>query len=184
MKNDLSISGCPTCGRTTGTKNVGRDHYGFCADHQYYWYAGTNKNPSWRSESQNDFDVNQAFLEAFKPAPVAPDVTIKIDRETSLPPDGHGFHKGTRIGLFSQGKHWGIQSWEPDSIAVEVKPTMIYTGNEGQGDAVIILVSGHVSVAEAKEFIAIISSALDEYGSDKFALPTIPVALSDESLPF
>lgn len=57
--------GCPACGRTDGYRNVGRDHWFFCAEHRVRWWAGSNLFSSWRGETEAAFRENIAFMEPF-----------------------------------------------------------------------------------------------------------------------
>lgn len=64
-KNDMPFGGCPECGRMSGYRNVGRDHWGYCSDHQMAWHFGSDLLMSWQDETEEDWTANRQFLRGF-----------------------------------------------------------------------------------------------------------------------
>lgn len=57
---------CPTCHRTDGYLNVGRDHWFICVEHQVTWRAGANIFSDWRGETQAQQLRNARKLERYR----------------------------------------------------------------------------------------------------------------------
>lgn len=43
---------CPSCHKTDGHLNVGRNHWFVCHQHHVRWHAGENLFSSWRRETE------------------------------------------------------------------------------------------------------------------------------------
>jgi hypothetical protein len=54
---------CPTCRKTDGYVNVGRDHWFVCDEHRVRWCVGSNLFSSWRGETEAE---QQAHWERVK----------------------------------------------------------------------------------------------------------------------
>jgi hypothetical protein len=48
------FGGCPTCGGNDGYRNLGREHWFFCAEHKVKWYVGSSLFSGWREETVED----------------------------------------------------------------------------------------------------------------------------------
>ena len=59
---------CPTCHKTDGFANHGRDHYFLCEEHKVMWCVGSNLFSSWRDDPAADtFCANYGHYEIVKP---------------------------------------------------------------------------------------------------------------------
>ena len=64
--NDPAYFGaCPTCGKNDGYRNVGREHWFYCAEHRTKWCYGDNIFSSWRHDGPEVFEKNARFLADF-----------------------------------------------------------------------------------------------------------------------
>ena len=54
IKVDNYFGGCPHCGQTDGSANIGRSHWFFCSTHETKWCIGSNLFSSWRNETEEE----------------------------------------------------------------------------------------------------------------------------------
>jgi hypothetical protein len=91
VTTDHYFGGCPQCGDTDGMRNVGRDHWYFCAAHRTKWTVGANLFSGWRDENPAIWAANARWLEKFSEVePVLPardddwaklnDITRRLER--------------------------------------------------------------------------------------------------------
>jgi hypothetical protein len=53
---------CPTCHKTDGYLNIGREHWFFCKEHEFKWCAGANLFSSWMYETPEEQSREQEKL--------------------------------------------------------------------------------------------------------------------------
>ena len=61
------FGGCPECGGTHGSYNIGQEHWFVCEDHKTKWWIGSNLFSSWREESEEVWRRNNEKLTAYVP---------------------------------------------------------------------------------------------------------------------
>ena len=57
---------CPARGKNNGYRNVGREHWFVCHEHKVKWIGGANLVSSWKYQSEQDWEGNQALLAGYK----------------------------------------------------------------------------------------------------------------------
>ena len=73
VTTDEYFGGCPTCGKSDGYLNIGRDHWMVCHKHKTRWLVGSNLFSSWRDESEEDWDKNTQLMAGYaKVDPIDP----------------------------------------------------------------------------------------------------------------
>lgn len=82
---------CPKCHRGGECRNIGRDHWFFCAEHRVKWFVGSNLFSSWRHESEADWRKNADYLadfievqEARRAIPSRPELERPLDPDDLL----------------------------------------------------------------------------------------------------
>lgn len=63
---DDYFGGCSICGKNDGYRNVRREHWFFCRNHQVRWPAGENLFSSWRYEDSDDWKTTLQDIGDFK----------------------------------------------------------------------------------------------------------------------
>jgi len=79
-KNDGHYFGaCPECGTCDGYRNIGRNHWFFCAEHKTKWCAGSNLLSSWQQETEAHWEDSARFLADFKEVePIYPGIKSSV----------------------------------------------------------------------------------------------------------
>lgn len=73
ITTDEYFGGCPTCGKTDGYLNIGRDHWFVCDAHSAKWCIGSNLFSSWREQSEASWQENAKKLAGYQEvAPIYP----------------------------------------------------------------------------------------------------------------
>ncbi len=63
---DEYFGGCPTCGKSDGYSNVGRNHWGSCDAHKVKWSIGSNLFSSWHDEDETVWQKNAERLSTYR----------------------------------------------------------------------------------------------------------------------
>jgi len=79
-KNDGHYFGvCPECGTCDGYRNIGRNHWFFCAEHKTKWCAGSNLLSSWQQATEAHWEDSARFLADFKEVePIYPGIKSSV----------------------------------------------------------------------------------------------------------
>jgi hypothetical protein len=56
---------CPTCGKSDGNLNIGRNHWSHCKKHKTKWYTGSNLFSAWKDEPAELHEENAALLSEY-----------------------------------------------------------------------------------------------------------------------
>ncbi len=62
----LRCGACPTCGRSDGFFNLGKEHWFICRDHKTKWLGGYNLFDSWKNQTVAQTQSIEIFLSAYK----------------------------------------------------------------------------------------------------------------------
>lgn len=57
---------CPKCGRNDGYLNLYKAHWFICKRHKLKWYVGYDLFPSWRDETEADWQRNRELLSRYE----------------------------------------------------------------------------------------------------------------------
>jgi hypothetical protein len=83
---------CPECGRNDGYRNIYRQHFFFCEEHQITWVPGSNLFSSWRAEGREDWRATWEKLKEYRlydpdasPA-IGPQLGEVVRFESMIPP--------------------------------------------------------------------------------------------------
>lgn len=57
---------CPKCGKSSGRRNLGAVHVGYCLAHKTKWYAGENLFANWKLETESQWFANEVYLQKFR----------------------------------------------------------------------------------------------------------------------
>lgn len=60
------LGDCPRCGRNDGFLNLYKAHWFICRRHRLKWYAGYDLFPTWREESEADWQRNGEILSRYQ----------------------------------------------------------------------------------------------------------------------
>lgn len=76
---DDRFGNCPTCHKTNGFLNVGRDHWFVCDRHRSKWWVGSNLFSCWRDQDEQGRLVNVHKLAGYREVkPWFPDVDGQV----------------------------------------------------------------------------------------------------------
>ena len=63
---DNHFGGCPTCHKTDGFLNIGRDHWFVCHRHRTKWCVGSNLFSGWREQDEQHWQANRYRLAGYR----------------------------------------------------------------------------------------------------------------------
>ncbi|MBL1143210.1 MAG: hypothetical protein HND53_14430 [Proteobacteria bacterium] len=57
---------CPSCGKTDGFVNLGKEHWFICRDHKSKWFVGVNLFEGWENQTVAQTECIDLMLSKYK----------------------------------------------------------------------------------------------------------------------
>jgi hypothetical protein len=57
---------CPSCGKTDGFVNLGKEHWFICRDHKSKWFGGVNLFEGWENQTVAQAESIELMLNSYK----------------------------------------------------------------------------------------------------------------------